>query len=309
MRSWADLTEAEQIAAGRLYSQRRDYAIIHQQYDIAPNQEENVNRKVREIAHILEASERHPPRTPRAKTPRYNRPMQVKGDALLLFDIHAPFHDGRWIDRCIDLAKSWSVRQCILGGDVADFNAFSPYGADLGIDAEQELDTLAELVDGIVDAFDMTFIFSGNHDVRPLRLLQNKIGIKRIMQLFTPSGKVQISDYFWCELQSGGKEFYIEHPKNTSIIPGRVPSKLAEKYHKHIIAGHGHTWGMSQDTSGKYICIDSGVCCDSLRLAYIAQRHNTRPQLVKGAVIVKQGNPTLLSEHNISYYEEQRWAR
>jgi len=232
---------------------------------------------------------------------KYNKPLVVEGDALVLADIHAPFHDAAWINRVSALALRMGIERCIIAGDLADFSAFSVFGRE--VDADVELDVLSRVMDTLSANFEVWY-FAGNHDVRPVRRLRDAgLNVKWIMQMFVPSQRCHISDYFWCDLVSGGRKFRIEHPKNTSINAGVVPAKLAAKYRCSVIGAHGHVWGMSRDVSGRDWAIDSGVCCDPDRVAYVSQRHNTRPALYRGAVIVTDGIPLLLGPDNIRFYE------
>jgi len=240
---------------------------------------------------------------PRARTPRFNKALKVKGPALVLADVHAPFHDAKWINQVCDLAVSWGIERCILAGDLADFNAFSSFGRDVGIDGNAELDTLADVVDALCAQFEV-YYFAGNHDVRPLRTLQSTgLTVDRIMRLFIPGERCHISDYHWCELSCGGTTWHVEHPKNASVIPARVAQGLAVKFNRSVIAGHGHLWGITRDVSNRHWCIDSGICADPMRMGYVQQRHSTRPMMCQGAVIVTEEGPVLLSPDNIGFYQ------
>jgi hypothetical protein len=260
-----------------------------------------VTRKIQDSK--LADPQRWRPQLVRSEMPRFNEPLQVVGDVLNLNDIHCPFQDTPWIDRVVNLAIRWGITQAVIGGDLADMNAFSSYGRDTGIDADMELDTLSRFMDALCQTFEV-YYFAGNHDTRPLRALKDAgLSIKWLMQMFTPSEHCHISDYYWCRLTSGNSEFQIEHPKNVSVNATIVARKLAEKHHVNVIAGHGHLWGMSYDASGRYTCIDSGICADTERMAYVTLRHSTRPTMISGAVIVVDGMPILLGKDNISFYE------
>lgn len=236
------------------------------------------------------------------------KPLHVEGDVLVLPDIHAPCHDARWINRVCDLAYKWNIKQAIIAGDLADFNSFSVFGRDAGIDADMELDSLSAVMDALCASFEI-YYFAGNHDVRPCRALRDAgLNVKWLMRMFTPDEHCHISDWFWCTLTSGGAQYHVEHPKNTSINAGIVPAKLASAYLKSTIGTHGHVWGMRRDVSGKYWAIDSGVCADPDLLLYTTMRHSTRPIVYQGAVIVRDSVPILLSPDNMTFYETMKIA-
>ena len=227
---------------------------------------------------------------------RYNKQVSVEADrALLLFDIHAPFHDAAFLNDLIDIGLRERVTLAGVGGDLVDFTAFSSYGRQLGIEASDELDSAEHVITTLARCFERVVYSGGNHEYRLVRKVDHLLSLSRVMELFVNADNVTITDYHWFELTSGGERFYIEHPKNASVIPGRVPVQLCAKFHKHVIAGHGHTWGMTRDVSGNYYAIDAGVCCDPLKLGYIQQVHSTRPQVMQGAVLVLDGVPWLLN--------------
>jgi len=263
---------------------------------------DSVSTKLK-VERIMAPSEWHP-QISLSQAERFTKPLVVEGDAIVLPDIHCPFHDAIWMNRVIGLALRWDVKQAIIAGDLADFQAFGHWMKEGALTANQELESLETILDEIVANFDKTIYFAGNHDVRPIKALGDVgLNVKWIMKMFTPSKNCLISDYHWCDLKSNGERFRIEHPKNTSVHGTRVPKALASVYLCHQIHAHGHVWGMTRDVSNHYWAIDSGVCCDEARIDYVSKIHGNRPRLIRGAVIVKDGIPYLLGEHNIAGYE------
>lgn len=243
---------------------------------------------------------------PAATTPRFDRALELEGDALVLPDIHCPFHDAPFINSAIGLALKRGVAQVIIAGDLADFNAFSVFGRDVGIDAEAELDALTDLVDRIVASFEHVAYIAGNHDLRPLKAFRYAgMTLTKLARMFTPAAtdkRFAVSDYQWCRLRSGGVLWHIEHPRNASVNPTYVARRLAAKFECSVIATHGHTWGLTKSDSGKHWAVDSGMCADPLRLGYTQTIHNTRPVQMQGAVLVIDGQPILVCPETIGMY-------
>lgn len=243
---------------------------------------------------------------PVADTPRYDQPIEVEGNALILADIHCPFQDARFINTAIDLAQRRGIDTVILAGDLADFNAFSAFGRDAGLDANDELDALADLVDRIADCFDRVVYFAGNHDLRPLKAVRYAgMTLTRLARMFTPPADDRhflVSDYAWCRLHSGGELWHIEHPRNASVNATYVARRLAAKFECSVVTAHGHTWGMARSDSGRHWAVDSGICADPLRLGYTQLVHNTRPTQMRGAVLVLDGLPLLVSPETAGLY-------
>src|SRR3989337_486834 len=41
--------------------------------------------------------------------PKYDQPLVMEGDALVLPDVEAPFHNADFLNRAIDLADAWKI--------------------------------------------------------------------------------------------------------------------------------------------------------------------------------------------------------
>lgn len=290
-------TAAEEMLAEHLFAEGKS---VQQVYELF--REQGLARSHQSIRRKKQNMGWHA-RTPDSPTRRYTEPLSVEGNAVILPDIHAPYHDAKWIDRVLSLALRWGIEQAIIAGDLADFTSFSVFQRDAGVDAELELETISAVMDALCQSMTV-YYFAGNHDTRPVqRLRESGLNVRWIMQMFTPSENCHISDYYWCRLRSGGTLYHVEHPRSYSQNPTVVPRKLASVYRCSVIGAHGHAWGMARDASGRDWAIDSGICADPLRLAYKAQRHDAKPALYQGAVIVIDGYPVLLGPDNIGFYE------
>lgn len=226
--------------------------------------------------------------------PKYNDPINVVGDALIMADPHVPYHDADFMNRCIGLALKWGIANCIVPGDLFDMAAFSIWGADETEEMEQELAVGEAILDDICCNFETVKVIRGNHDDRILRMLERKVSYQRIARLFTMNDNVTFSPYYHCILTSAGIPWRITHPKNISIHGSFIPARLAAKFEMNVIAGHGHLWGCTTSDSGRYLAIDSGICADPERIQYSMERDSTRPKMVQGAVIVRAGRAWLL---------------
>ncbi len=258
-----------------------------------------VQREKRRAPHEWHAPIAFPPDCAK----RFDQQVKVEAErALLLFDIHAPFHDARWMNELIELGLSRRVELVGIGGDLVDFSAFSKFGRQERVEAEDEIGAAAQIVSTLAAEFRQVIYSGGNHEMRLPRKTENLLELRDAMGMFVRAQNVTITDYHWFELVSGGERYYIEHPKNASVYAGVVPAKLCTKYHCHVVAGHGHGWGITKDASGVFYAVDAGVCCDPLRLAYNTKVHTTRPAVCRGAVLIEGGMPILLCPENIHFY-------
>jgi len=62
---------------------------------------------------------------PESPYPRYDQPPVIEGDALILPDAEIPFHHAEFINRVLDLAQAWKIKQMIAAGDLLHFDSLS----------------------------------------------------------------------------------------------------------------------------------------------------------------------------------------
>lgn len=237
-----------------------------------------------------------------ADSPVYPGLARLEGDALIVADVHIPCHDQEFLERLVDLAVRWGIKNLGIAGDLLDFETLSDldHYSDVEISVTSQIEAASRMLTILGTEFDNIVYCAGNHERRLLRRLDTVDTLAEAMRLWTPE-RVQMTDYQWFTAVSGGEAYQVEHPCNISAIPAQVARGLAAKYHRNVIAGHGHLWGLTRDVSGRYWAIDSGVVCDPKRLAWVQKKHTTRPQMLQGAVIIRDGLPVLLSpEHVVS---------
>ena len=160
--------------------------------------------------------------------------------------------------------------------------------------AGQEIKECRQILKAIGNEFDKAVWIMGNHEQRILRTLQTVLPVDTLAALFgTDTPKWTVSPYYWCELESGGEKWQIEHPINTTKHSSK---RLAPKFGCHIVMGHNHHFSITTDPSGKYYAIEPGMAMDEERMAYAVQRHNTADAHVLGALIIRNGKPTPLNK-------------
>jgi len=228
--------------------------------------------------------------------PRYDAPPRIDESVLCLGDCQIPYHDAKFINHCADVASAFGVTTALWVGDAFDFHA-------LGIFLSQNKDALSKEIEQdrkygeqLANRFARVLWTNGNHEDRLSRMLAQYLKLEQTKTLFGLPKHVETSDYYFCEI---GDDWIATHPKNASVIPGRVPSMLALKYRKNVLSFHGHLVGACQ-INGLW-AIDVGVTCDPMRLEYPNVRHNTRPMMQRGAVLMLKDShgkfrPRILNE-------------
>jgi hypothetical protein len=268
--------------------------------------------------------------------PVYDTPLVMDGDALILPDLEFPFHEAEFVNKVLELAEKWGIRQCILAGDVLHFDSLSGWGAEWSIpnnggitaDAEKKLVDFAKTLSSrkqqeffglIGDIGERTQQDGMSTELSIARkelgrmshlfdridfLLGNHEGrlLRALETTINPDELLRL-----LSAKDGWRiapfyYSYLDTPAGRFQIEHPkgaaegTAQQLAAKFHNHVIMAHSHLLDFSWDISGKFYAIHAGCCVDENRLAYAAQRHVTKRAHKLGAVIVMNGYPYLLHD-------------
>ena len=224
-----------------------------------------------------------------SKRPVYRGNLRVRGSFLLITDVEIPFHHAGFINHVFALAKAYSIKQCVWGGDMFHFESFSPWpGADP--DADIEIDEIDEYLPAFLEPFERLYYFLGNHDSRIVRVTQKRIRAFQAMRMVISPDlakifdrKVKTTSNWW---MTADYNWQLEHAPKNRNVPVATAKALAEKERKNIVQAHTHKWGMLHDVSGRLVAIESGCCVDIAKLRYANEMHSPSTAMVNGAVIM-----------------------
>jgi len=226
---------------------------------------------------------------PKSMSRRYDKPPIIKESCLIIFDTQIPYQDASFLNNLLELASAWGIKQGISGGDLLNMAAFSMF-KERPEDKiwRKERDVAIEVLRALHSHIPKWLLVMGNHEAFLIKTLAEQIGHDDILALLgKPEGFVA-TDYYYCLVKLGDSVWRITHPRNISVIHGRIPQRLADKYEQNIASGHGHLAGFSPSFSSKWLCCDVGITCDPLRLDYAALRDSTRPTMCRGGLILKE---------------------
>lgn len=218
--------------------------------------------------------------------PRWDNPPQVDGDALILSDMQCPFQDDEFIGQCVRLARKWQIKNLILAGDTYDLQSLNHFDQSAQMPVADELRTVERTLTALRKGFTRVLMLTGNHEERLARSVGGKFSLRDVLSHFLEAENIEFSDYFHCYI---GNDWCVSHQKNASAIHGRTPYFITAREQRHMICTHNHLAGMAFDISGRLQGIDSGMCADPAKLQYAMIRHNTRPKMNQGAVIIRKG--------------------
>ena len=227
---------------------------------------------------------------------KYNSPPTVANNFAVFPDLHCPCQDDRFINRIIEVADHWNIREAVIAGDLLDLEALSMYVNDVTNLVEHGLDQAEKAIERMLKNFDRIVWIMGNHEERLLRLIgKNQISFERLKRMVTCDERVFFSEYFYCMSKDG--KWMTCHPKEFSTTnPLAITSLMCTKYNVNIIAGHMHMIAQGQDLTGDHIGIIAGTCADPEMLGYSALRPNKKPDMEQGAVIIRNGYPWQLTK-------------
>uniref|UniRef100_A0A6M3L9H7 Calcineurin-like phosphoesterase domain-containing protein n=1 Tax=viral metagenome TaxID=1070528 RepID=A0A6M3L9H7_9ZZZZ len=216
--------------------------------------------------------------------PRYDKPPKFPPDCLILCDSHIPYHDAKFINKALVLAQNWKLPNLLLAGDVMDMAALSFFSHKPTEILSKELDAGENFFKSVGEIFERILMLMGNHERRFLHYLREQLGMKYLMRLLDER-KAVVSEYSYAFVE----DWLVGHPRNASVIPGRVPVFLSRKYPRfNVASGHGHLAGMAYCEDGERLAIDIGCSVDPKRLDWISENLGTRPALAQGALILKK---------------------
>lgn len=106
-------------------------------------------------------------------------PFNIKGEhkrALLIGDVHLPYHSVDAVTVCFDYARKEKPDLIILGGDIIDCHRLSKFVRDpKARKFSEELKQLEQFVEAIKKAFNCRIVYKlGNHEIRYDHFLSEK---------------------------------------------------------------------------------------------------------------------------------------
>jgi len=203
--------------------------------------------------------------------------------AVVISDIHRPFHDQRAINVAFDLIRDIKPKTVIVGGDVCDFFSISKYENSarrklmLGDEVESAAQFFRELRQ-VAGKGARIIVVQGNHEMRlDLYLELNAPSVvdvttegKRVMSLENLFGLDKLGIEY-VRGKRATKTAYTDwhgvlvgHFDALGAKAGDAAKKLTLKYRQSTVQGHTHRLGMVpyRHPDGSYVYgIESGCLC------------------------------------------------
>jgi hypothetical protein len=252
---------------------------------------------------------------------------------LILPDCEAPFQNGEFISKVVKHALDLGVNTLICAGDLFHLESLKGWepewvGAITAYMDDNTKDELLALMDSLpvskrqkgleiimkteekmdhgfgeevreakkfvnaLNVFENKYHIMGNHEGRLLRQVGKEMEAVNLGDLFGMAGW-NMSEYYHCEVMSGGEKWRIAHPKPYAKT---APAEMASRHLCNYAMGHSHDWQMRKDRSGSFWAIAMGHCANEGMFPYESQRDRTYWKHVPGAMIIIDGYPTLMDD-------------
>lgn len=217
---------------------------------------------------------------------------------IVTCDWHIPHTSPEWMRRLREVQHDRKVPNLVINGDFLDEVQASTY-VNVGPQAtlKEELMIGSAVLNDLLDYFEKIYIVLGNHDLRLLKMVGKeaevmlsegyaKILFGHMIDNRLIDTRVFISNLQWCETQDG--RWLMTHPKSYSRGGSIVPVRIAQKYAKNVIGGHGHHLAMAYTDSGRNMGIDGGGMFNEDSMLYKQSMADVSPDFNNGFVLLNE---------------------
>lgn len=217
-------------------------------------------------------------------------------EAVVTTDWHVPGESKIWYRRLLSYIKEHKIKTLIVGGDFWNFDTLSRFVIkDRKWSLAQEIDRGLEILYTLTELCNV-YLTRGNHDRRIVESFDGELSFAEWMNSFDiPNLHVTNDDYL--HLISNKVTWRICHPDAYSRIKGNSVSKIAHARQENTILGHSHYHSVSSDSSGKYVCVDSGCMCEGPLFEYKNAATNPLPEWENCFLHIKDGKLKVISDY------------
>jgi hypothetical protein len=234
--------------------------------------------------------------------PEYNKAINIESDkVLLLGDAEIPDHDSDMFEAAIAIAKKFDIKDLIITGDLIALDSFSKWmrAQVYQLAFKEELDPMMITIKVFLQTFDRIKYISGNHERRLNHAVDGHINIGDFLQGIPG---LEFSEYAYCNLKSGDRDWLVCHQKNFSVVPLSVPSRICEVRQKNVWCAHNHRLAAGKDKSGRFHLVEGGHCRSVNHTAYKMLQVTCHPEWNAGIGMIMDGYPYLVDKENLDFW-------
>lgn len=235
-------------------------------------------------------------RIPQPLPKPFHEPMRLPMmRALVIADIHAPFHDKQFLDALLYLHGA-EVDAIIIAGDLFDFAQISRHPRDWNVPRLETEMALAGKVLLALAQIAPLYLCNGNHDERMAVKLNAALTLQRLIYASlggeTPKNTITVTEYDYIDV---GNTFTVGHLSQFHKRPGALAATIADMHQRHVLVGHDHLLGAQLSKSGKWVGASIGCIAQPDLFWYSERRLNTYAPMAQGYAIIR-------AEHEVDIY-------
>jgi hypothetical protein len=237
-------------------------------------------------------------------------PLSIKSrGALVIADLHAPFHNRQLLERALNTATAMGVRDVYIIGDLFDFTCLSSWPAnEARTTVDQDIDAGGAVLEYIASfpTMQRVIITSGNHDERLAKRAGGNFLLRHLVDSAIArrrmGAEVIVTEY---DYVFHNDAWVLGHLSSFSRRPGEVAKRIADRYQRNAAVGHDHIQGYTSTGNGKHIAISIGAMVHipeggTSPFWYKERRLNDYSPAVNGFLILDEDVPYLFTETGLS---------
>lgn len=245
----------------------------------------------------------------------------LEGDWMIVGDVHVPTTDYDFAVLVTAIARRHlkAPRKLLIAGDLFNMDGFSKYD-QIGKMAMwyQERDAAHQLFKEWLEVFSEIRFIMGNHDRRIEKWTNGNLNgadlITSVMQEVSEDGKIEtqigggrvwVSDWGWCTINTERGPWRVTHPKNYSVNQLTVADTLAQKFQQNIISHHEHHVGMGFDRYKRFVIVNNGGLHNWRKMEYVVKDDGKNAGMANSFVMLKNGYAHLFGDERFTDYG--RW--
>lgn len=235
---------------------------------------------------------------------KYEAPLELEGDFVVIGDIHAPCTDYDFAQLPSVIGRAMEIERLIIAGDLMNAEWASTYGRTMSQPTwNHEIKAARQLFREWLEWFSCIYVLTGNHERRIARISGGEFDLRHIVSSLTGDDRVTVSLRDRCFVQSGDERWMIAHGGNYSVNQLTVGDGVASKYGCHVITHHQHHLALGWDRYKRWVVVDNGALVDENKLAYVIEKTTKTPRMAKGFTVLKAGTPYLFGEAPFTNWE------
>jgi len=233
-------------------------------------------------------------------TVRKNGEIHVKGDAIIIGDLHIPLQDDKILKMVMDEAKARGIKLLIINGDFLNADSFSRFDKkQRGAEWEKEKKVARRVMKKLMEVFEVIVWGCGNHDAHPARkasYILSQDDIARIVIDNYPNSKVFVTQRDYIIYNDSWR---ICHPDTYEKKPCGLAKKIGMKYGMSTIVAHTHMLNLMCTMKGNVATyyIDGGHCCRPEIMEYYQEKTTTFSPWVAGFIVMINNCPEIIAPY------------